>query len=67
MKAIIIVVFTGIMLSFGFIYMMSKFAKEMAYCALAMLLLILFGGGAIMVLSGLSGGATDGPSVGSGL
>ena len=56
-KAIIILCLTGTILSFGFIWLMSKFAKAMAYCGLAILLLIFVGGGAIMIMTGLS--ATD--------
>lgn len=54
---IAILVFTGILLSFGFIWMMSRCARGMAYAGIALLLVMLFGGGAVLLAA--AGSATD--------
>lgn len=56
---IIVLFFTAICLSLGFIWCLSKFARCMAYTAIALLLLILLGGGAIMIVMGLSKGSDE--------
>jgi len=53
---IIILIFTGTGLSIFYMYLMSVCAKEMAYCAIITLLVMLFGGGAIMVLGSMGSG-----------
>jgi len=46
---ITILVFTGFGFSFAFIWMMSRFARGFAYTAITLLLLMLFGGGAVLI------------------
>lgn len=49
---IIILLITGTLLAFSYIFAMSRCAKGMAYAAIGLLLIMLFGGGALLVLSG---------------
>jgi hypothetical protein len=52
-KAILILVFTGILLSFFFIWLMSNYARCMAICSIVLLLLGFYGGGAACILGSL--------------
>jgi len=51
-KALILLVLTGTMLSFFFIWLMANFARCLAITAIILLLIAFFGGGALCVLAG---------------
>jgi hypothetical protein len=57
-KAILILVFTGTLLSFFFIWLMSYYARCMAIVSISLLLLAFIGGGGLCIFAGTQ--ATDG-------
>jgi len=53
-KAIIILTFTGLGLSFGWLWLLSNFARCMTYTLIGLLLFMCFGGGAIAIIIGVT-------------
>lgn len=53
-KAIIILTFTGLGLSFGWLWLLANYARCMTYTLIGLLLLMCFGGGGIFLIIGLT-------------
>jgi len=50
-KSIFILIFTGLALAIGFLYLLSYYARCMAFTSIGLVLVLLFGGGAYLLVA----------------